>query len=50
VEFVISPVYSLYRHGYIFWSDVLTKAILRSRLDGSMITTILETGLNITGE
>ena len=35
--------------GHIFWTDVAAKTV-RSNLDGSMITTILNTGLNITGK
>ena len=40
----------LHRQGHIFWTDVAAKTIVRSNLDGSMITTILDTGLNITGK
>ena len=40
----------VHRQGHIFWTDVAAKTIVRSNLDGSMITTILDTGLNITGK
>ena len=40
----------LHRQNHIFWTDVATKTIMRSNLDGSMITTIFDTGLNITGK
>ena len=40
----------VHRQGHIFWTDVAAKTIVRSNLDGSMIMTILDTGLNITGK
>lgn len=39
-----------YRQRYVFWSDVSVRSIMRARLDGSEVTTLVNSGLLFVGK
>ncbi len=40
----------MYRENYMFWSDVGTKRIYRAKMDGTQMTTLVQTDITTPGK
>ena len=47
---MVQTLLGSYRQRYVFWSDVSVRSIMRARLDGSEVTTLVNSGLLIVGK
>ena len=45
-----STDFTMFRYGYMFWTDVVQETINRALLNGSGVTTVISTGLKDPGE
>ena len=47
---MVQTLLGSYRQRYVFWSDVSVRSIMRARLDGSEVTTLVNSGLLVVGK
>ena len=39
----------VFRDGYMFWSDVIAKHIVRTKMDGTLLTILVQTDITTPG-
>lgn len=47
---MVQTLLGSYRQRYVFWSDVSVRSVMRARLDGSEVTTLVNSGLLVVGK